>query len=453
MACLYCGKEIGPFRILRDKEFCSSAHRKDYRARLGKALGQISIEQPPPAPPSGFIPYQAPEGNNRIPARVWSFAHGEAEIRLQSGCPVSIVPRLGESPSPLDWPDAYPADSPINCATSRAPRRHFEVVAQFPRLGLALESRLPGMAELTAEDPLPAAAQLLEPAAADQTRLTRIADPLPASRPLDTPAGGLFVPASAVCGAAAGLAAQPVEAFLPPAAEPQMASFTIAVVLPQYVPTAAELLFSADLAQPAPSLAAQAVESLLPTPAEPRIVDFPCAALLPDFSLSAAEFAVAANLADPVASPAPQAVESLLPTPAEPQFAGFPSAALLPALSLSAAEFVVAVNLADAVASPAAQAVESFLPSPAEPLAISFSTAISFPQLPPASADWSVAAADAYSDQRQTARDAWLHPIRRSHPPLLIPLPFLRRLSCPLPPPTGSPPRHWPESQPHRQRR
>ena len=40
MACLFCGKEIGPFRLLRDDEFCSSRHRKEYRERLTRGLIQ-----------------------------------------------------------------------------------------------------------------------------------------------------------------------------------------------------------------------------------------------------------------------------------------------------------------------------------------------------------------------------------------------------------------------------
>jgi len=69
LACLFCGKEIGPFRILRDSEFCCSAHRKGYSTRLGKALGRISAHEPPPAPIAAFMPYKPFPGNNRIPSR------------------------------------------------------------------------------------------------------------------------------------------------------------------------------------------------------------------------------------------------------------------------------------------------------------------------------------------------------------------------------------------------
>lgn len=55
MGCLYCGKDIGPFRLLRDSEFCSAVHRKSYGERLGKALGQMSA---PESAPAGIARFQ-----------------------------------------------------------------------------------------------------------------------------------------------------------------------------------------------------------------------------------------------------------------------------------------------------------------------------------------------------------------------------------------------------------
>jgi hypothetical protein len=55
VACLYCGKEIGAFRLLRDSEFCGNAHRKAYGERLGKALHKIAEPEPPPAPMANFV--------------------------------------------------------------------------------------------------------------------------------------------------------------------------------------------------------------------------------------------------------------------------------------------------------------------------------------------------------------------------------------------------------------
>ncbi len=55
MACLYCGKEIGAFRILRDAEFCSTAHRKKYGERLGKALHNLAAPEATPTKMADFI--------------------------------------------------------------------------------------------------------------------------------------------------------------------------------------------------------------------------------------------------------------------------------------------------------------------------------------------------------------------------------------------------------------
>src|SRR5581483_2740198 len=49
VACLYCSKEIGPIRLIRDSEFCSDRHRKQYQDRLRKAL--IQVDEPETAPP------------------------------------------------------------------------------------------------------------------------------------------------------------------------------------------------------------------------------------------------------------------------------------------------------------------------------------------------------------------------------------------------------------------
>ena len=66
MGCLYCGKEIGAFRLLRGDEFCTPAHRKLYGDRLGKALGRMSELEPQPIGMAGFtlqMPLQI--GNRR----------------------------------------------------------------------------------------------------------------------------------------------------------------------------------------------------------------------------------------------------------------------------------------------------------------------------------------------------------------------------------------------------
>lgn len=57
MACLYCGKEIGPIRLLRDSEFCSPQHRKEYKSRLQKVLVQVGE---PETVPTHIAPFKNP---------------------------------------------------------------------------------------------------------------------------------------------------------------------------------------------------------------------------------------------------------------------------------------------------------------------------------------------------------------------------------------------------------
>src|SRR3954447_20758491 len=79
MGCLYCGKQIGPFRLLRDSEFCSSVHRKSYGARLGRALGQIGAPEAAPAGIAYFrpdFPIQAGNSRNAAERGYWSRSLG-----------------------------------------------------------------------------------------------------------------------------------------------------------------------------------------------------------------------------------------------------------------------------------------------------------------------------------------------------------------------------------------
>jgi hypothetical protein len=52
---LYCGKEIGAFRLLKDREFCRPDHRKKYGSRLDRALHQLAAPEPPPAGIAEFV--------------------------------------------------------------------------------------------------------------------------------------------------------------------------------------------------------------------------------------------------------------------------------------------------------------------------------------------------------------------------------------------------------------
>jgi hypothetical protein len=65
---LYCGKEIGAFRVLRDSEFCCIAHRRKYGERLSKTLHDISAPEPPPAPLATFRDQMPLQTGNLAPA-------------------------------------------------------------------------------------------------------------------------------------------------------------------------------------------------------------------------------------------------------------------------------------------------------------------------------------------------------------------------------------------------
>jgi len=62
--CLYCGKDIGAFRLLRDSEFCSLPHRTSYKDRLGRVLTRIAESQAPPPPLAGFLIMMPPVPGN-----------------------------------------------------------------------------------------------------------------------------------------------------------------------------------------------------------------------------------------------------------------------------------------------------------------------------------------------------------------------------------------------------
>ena len=105
MGCLYCGKDIGPFRLLRGDEFCSPVHQKLYGDRLGKALGRMREAEPQPAGVAGFVlkmPMQ--DGNRRRLTAAWDLASSDHPIRLQTSCPVAIAPHLGSRTKILSSP-------------------------------------------------------------------------------------------------------------------------------------------------------------------------------------------------------------------------------------------------------------------------------------------------------------------------------------------------------------
>jgi hypothetical protein len=397
LACLYCGKEIGPFRLLRDKEFCCSAHRQGYSKRLGKALDQLSAQEPPPAPLATFIPYKPFAGNNHTLSQVLTFERHRPEIRLLNSWPLAIVPVSRERAATV--PAVHPHALLVDDDFATEPQL-WTVDKSLRHLSVDLEPEPWADFEIV-EEPDPATAG---PAPMDVPAADWLAEPgslLDAAwdmPPVRLPGADrpVSIGSMALCGAGPSLAAQPVEAFLPPNPPPQMAAFSASTVTPMRLTLRAlDWEVAVRPAGIADAPLAQAVESFLPAPAEQQILAWPVAAALPQLQLAAADWLTATNPAEAVEAPAAQAVESFLPAPAEPQILAWPVAAALPQLQLAAADWLTATNPAEVVEAPAAQVVESFLPPLPVPVSFPWPAAAALPQLQLTAADWLVSASPA----------------------------------------------------------
>jgi len=404
---LYCGKEIGPFRLLRDTEFCSSAHRTGYRARLGKALNQIAAHQPPPAPLASFIPYKPLPGNNRSPLPVWTLQYAKQEFQLSRTWPVAVVPLARERAAPLPLLQPYPPSAAAFFVQARPQSRPDGPPIRRPHLELRAADPLPALAQIAPESD-PAGPEPLDLSAADSAPgapSVSHANSFSATvrLPGRSPGTALVRPPD-ICGPAGSLQAQIVEAFLPPGPGPQLLACAVRVTPPRLAVSAIEWLVAADLAQSVAAPAAQPVEAFLQPAAEPRPAAWPAAVVtLPRWATTAAQGPVAVDLAEPVAAPAAQPVEAFLPPAAESQPAAWPAASLArPLLQLDAAtdnlplsgrapNWVSLANLAQPVPSLAAQAVEALLPLATEPrIAVWPAAAVAVPRLLPDPIDWVV---------------------------------------------------------------
>ena len=105
MGCLYCGKEIGPFRLLRDDEFCSSRHRKEYRERLTRGLLQ--------AQSSEFRAHKIAQFEDVLRTRdvlmealaLVEKIHPSITWRIEySAFPLNVTEVAGKTPMPLNLP-------------------------------------------------------------------------------------------------------------------------------------------------------------------------------------------------------------------------------------------------------------------------------------------------------------------------------------------------------------
>jgi hypothetical protein len=86
--CLYCGKDIGALRLLRDSEFCSTPHRTSYKNRLGRVLNRIANSEAPPPPAAGFLVAMTAVAGNISPALIpWVSTGRDYPVRTSSWVP------------------------------------------------------------------------------------------------------------------------------------------------------------------------------------------------------------------------------------------------------------------------------------------------------------------------------------------------------------------------------
>jgi len=287
VGCLYCGKEIGTIRQVHDTEFCSSAHRKSYTARLSKVLAQIAIPDPAPAGVATFVSAVHPHaGTGASTFAIWEFGRRVHEIHLHRSFPVLLDPILGQSFKPHVCRGSAPG-APDACAPRVAGAAPFRGV-RLPRFTLDAASSMPGAQDLAAEFPEVVSAAPLEARQTDCGTLpATLAGRFPQSPPLCQPAAISTHTALAPkpAGAAAAPGAEFAEAFLPAAPEPVAMAFAVrAAALPALTISASTL----ELAGTAAAPAAELVESLLPAAPEPVAMAFAVrAAVLPALTLSA----------------------------------------------------------------------------------------------------------------------------------------------------------------------
>ncbi len=103
MACLYCGKEIGPFRLLRDDEFCSSRHRKEYRERLARGLLQAQTTHVHSTKVAGFEEVLRTCDIAMEPLASVVKVDSRTDLRaVYSAFPLTVTEIAGSSLMPLD---------------------------------------------------------------------------------------------------------------------------------------------------------------------------------------------------------------------------------------------------------------------------------------------------------------------------------------------------------------
>ena len=135
VACLYCGKEIGPIRLIRDSEFCSTDHRTRYRQRLRKVLTQVGE---PEARSTGLAPFidasKAQDGSPRSFAPSLSFRFA---VRIPLDWPLTTTPIQGSGFAPIMGSGAVDASPGLALGPATAS------YCSFDNTGLNARTELP----------------------------------------------------------------------------------------------------------------------------------------------------------------------------------------------------------------------------------------------------------------------------------------------------------------------
>ena len=346
MCCLYCGKEIGAFRLLRDSEFCSVLHRQKYGERLGRALHDIAAPAAAPAGIAGFrvqMPFQ--QGNQASTLNLWQ--PGRKRVRLRPHWPLTIdtsddtnqaaaepapvpeSPRVECPPQCERWVPA-PAPEPVAAIVqaSAAPTPAYAwMVARF---AVALEPA----ALVDVARHAPAACELWMPAPESEP-VTAFVQPSIAQDPAYTGSTSRFAAAlepAALVGVARHAPAL-CETWMP-APEPEpVSAFVRASAAAAPAQTFRTSLFGFESAAFAAGLrhAPAPCDNWMPAPAPEPVAAFvtACAALAPAHALRLPLFAIEAETASPLDSmlDLPPVCERWMPSPAPAPVAAFVQAA------------------------------------------------------------------------------------------------------------------------------
>ena len=388
MGCLYCGKEIGIVRQIRDREFCSAAHRKNYGARLGRALEDLAAPEPPPAAVADFrigMPLQS--GNLNRSLAVWEFGHGASAVEWREPWAVSIAGVRGQSAKTLAGSHWAPF-APDLCARSHAGPSVYCPDIQFLHFELAAEDGVPmGSGEVAESPPLAGAALWDIPEVNDAAYTMATPEVARRTAQILEPAAMAMVAAPLVIGIrglVAAPAAEAVEALWPPAPYAGEMAFQAAAALAQawVLEAADELAAAPEICGPVPAPVAEAVEALLPVTPHAEAMAFPATAAIVSAWVPEpiAEVSLAFEGCGVMAAPAAEVVEAILPLAPYAGEAAFPATAAI--VSAWVPEPIADVSLAfegcGVMAAPPAEVVEALIP-PAP-----YADAAAFPAAAPA---------------------------------------------------------------------